>query len=295
MTAILVDGVVYASWIFLVSVGLTLVFGVLRILNIAHGSLYAVGAYTGAWLVVRYFQPGMPLALSFALLLAGALIAGLVLGPLIERLLLRFTYGRDEVMQLLVTYALFLILGDLTKLIWGVNPYYAYAPYSMLGNVSIGNVPYPRYDLVLIGLAATVGIGLWLMTNRTRFGRLMTAVIGDREISTALGINVPLVCTVAFTIGTVLAALGGAFTAPTISVVPGIDVTVIVLSFAVVVIGGLGSLEGAALGSLIVGIARAIAVHRFPDLDLVTIYVVMVIVLIFRPQGLFGRAEVKRL
>ena len=295
MSAILVDGVVYASWIFLVSVGLTLVFGVLRILNLAHGSLYAVGAYMGAWLVVRYYHPGMPLALSFALLLAGALIAGLVLGPLVERLLLRHTYGQDEVMQLLVTYALFLILGDLTKLIWGVNPYYAYAPYSMLGNLSVGGIPYPRYDLVLIGIAAVVGVALWLFTNRTRFGRLMTAVIGDREISTALGINVPLVCTVAFTVGAVLAALGGAFTAPTISVVPGIDVTVIVLSFAVVVIGGLGSLEGAALGSLIVGVARASAVHLFPDLDLVAIYAVMAIVLIFKPQGLFGRAEVKRL
>ncbi|MDE2572150.1 MAG: branched-chain amino acid ABC transporter permease [bacterium] len=294
-SAILIDGLVYASWIFLVSVGLTLIFGVLRILNLAHGSLYAIGAYMGAWLVVRFFQPGMPLWLSIVLLLFGALLVGAVMGPLVERLLLRRTYGRDEVLQLLVTYALFLILGDLTKLIWGVNPYYAYLPYSLMGNVTIGKIPYPRYDGVLIVAAIVVGLGLWAIVNRTRFGKFMVAVIRDREISTTLGINVPLVCTAAFTIGTTLAAIGGALTAPTISVVPGIDVTVIVLSFAVVVIGGLGSLEGAALGSIIVGLARASAVHLFPDLDLVAIYLVMAVVLIFKPQGLFGRVEAKRI
>ena len=295
LIVILTDGLVYASWIFLVSAGLSLVFGVLRILNIAHGSLYALGAYMGAWLVVQFFHRGDPLYLSYLLLLVGVLIVGLVVGPLIERVLLRRMYGRDEVLQLLVTYALFLILGDAIKLIWGSDPYYAYRPYSALGRVTLGGIVYPRYYFLLTSIAIVAGVLVWVWINKTRFGKMVVAVIQDREMSQALGINVPRVFTVAFAGGAVLAALGGAFTAPMISVVPGISVNVIVLSFAVVVIGGLGSLEGAALGSLIVGIVRAAAVHLMPELELFIIYLVMALVLLVRPYGLFGRAEVKRI
>lgn len=295
LLVITVDGLVFASWIFLVSLGLTLIYGVLRILNIAHGSLYALGAYMAAWLVGQLFHQGDPAFLSYLLLLVGALTIGLCVGLLVERGLLRRMYGHGEVFLLLVTYALFLILEDAMKLIWGVNPYYTYRPYNLLGQVTVGGIIYPGYSFLVMGIAFLAGMGLWLFINKTRFGKAVVAVIQDSEISQAVGINVPRIYTVAFVIGAILAALGGAFTAPMISVVPGIAVNVIVLSFAVVIIGGLGSLKGAALGSLIVGIARGATVHLIPELQVFVIYLVMVLVLQARPQGLFGKVEVKRI
>lgn len=292
---IAVDGVVFASWLFLISVGLTLIYGVLRILNIAHGSLYALGAYVGASLVIAYFRGGLPPFGSYLVLAGAAVLVGLAAGPIIEGGLLRRIYHRDPVLQLLVTYALFLMLEDAIKLIWGVDPYYAYKPLGLLGQVRIGEIVYSGYSFLLLGVAAVAGLALWLSVTRTRFGRLMVAVIFDPEISRALGMNVPRISLVAFTLGAMLAALGGAFTAPMISVVPGIGVEVIVLAFAVVVIGGLGSMEGAALGSLLVGIVRAAAVHLMPVLELFTIYLVMALVLVFRPYGLLARREVRRI
>lgn len=295
LTVIVVDGVVFASWLFLISVGLTLIYGVLRILNIAHGSLYALGAYTGASLAIAYFQRNLPPPGSYLVLLAAAALVGLVVGPLIEGGLLRRMYGRDPVLQLLVTYALFLILEDVIKLVWGVDPYYAYRPLGLLGQVRLGPVVYAGYSFLLLGVAVCAGVGLWAFVTRTRFGRLMVAVIFDPEISRAMGMDVPRIYLVAFALGTGLAALGGAFTAPMISVVPGISVEVIVLAFAVVVIGGLGSMPGAALGALLVGFVRAAAVHLVPVLELFTIYLVMAGVLVARPHGLLGRREMRRI
>ncbi|HIC88267.1 MAG TPA: branched-chain amino acid ABC transporter permease [Anaerolineae bacterium] len=292
---IAIDGVIFASWLFLISAGLTLIYGVLRILNVAHGSLYALGAYTTASLVIAYFGRGLWPYGSFLLLVGAAVAVGLIVGPLIEHGLLRPVYGRDPVVQLLVTYALFLILEDVIKLIWGVNPYYAYKPYSLLGQVRLGGIVYPGYSFLLLAVAGLTGTLLWLFVNRTHFGRLVVAVTHDPEISTAMGVNVPRVHMLTFTLGAMLAALGGALTAPMISVVPGIAVEVIVLAFAVVVIGGLGSLEGAALGALIVGLVRAAAVHLMPVLELFTIYLVMAVVLLMRPYGLFAREEVRRI
>jgi len=292
---IVIDGLIDASWLFIVAVGLTLVFGVLNILNLAHGNLYAIGAYAAASAVGWYFAGGNPPYFDYAVMLLSAVVVAVVLGPLLERGLLRLFYGRDEVLLVLVTYALFLILEDLTKLIWGVNPYYAYEPYGELGNVRIGNLAYVGYDFMLIGLAIVTGILLWLGLNRTRSGKIVLAVIHDREISRAMGVNVTKVFVVAFSIGVFLAALGGALTAPKISVQPGISVTVILLSFAVVVIGGLGSVEGAAIAALLVGLARSAAIHLMPEAELFIVYLVMAGVLAFRPEGLFQRAQARKI
>jgi branched-chain amino acid transport system permease protein len=292
---ILMDGLVFASWLFLISVGLTLVFGVLRILNLAHGNLYALGAYAGATSVLAYLNWDLwPYGTYFVLLLA-AIGAGLIAGPLIERGLLRWLYHRDEVLQLLATYALALILDDLMKVIWGVDPYYAFQPMQLLPRVKLAGITYNAYSFVMIAVALVTGILLWLFVNRTRFGHLVQAVIHEPEMSTAMGINVPRIYVVTFTLGAILAALGGAFIAPTISVVPGLAVEVGVLSFAVVVIGGLGSPGGAALGALIVGLVRAAAVHKIPQMEFFTIYVVMSLVLVFRPRGLFAPEEERKI
>jgi branched-chain amino acid transport system permease protein len=294
---ILVDGLIYGAWLFIVSVGLTLVFGVMNILNMAHGSFYAIGAYAAASAVGAYFALGgdaFPYG-SYAAMVAGAMFVALVLGPLLELGLLRHFYDRDHVVLVLVTYGIFLILEDAMKLIWGVTPLFVSEPYSLLGNVEFGPLYYVTYDFLVIGAAILVGLIVWIILNRTRRGKVVLAVIHDREMSRTMGVNVDRVFLVSFTVGVFLAALGGALTAPMISVSPSIGVNVIILAFAVVIIGGLGSIEGAAIGALFVGIARAASVHLLPEAELFVIYLVMAIVLVFRPEGLFQKTQARKI
>ncbi len=295
LTAILVDGVIYASWLFIVAAGLTLVYGVMRILNLAHGSLYAIGAYAAASAIGWYFKAGYVPAASYLLLVGAALAAGAVVGIVVERGVLRVFYGRDEVVMVLVTYAVLLVLEDLIKLVWGVESYSAYQPYQLLGRATVGPVSFANYDFALVGVSAALAVALWWGLNRTRQGKLLLAVIYDRELATALGINVTRVFVVTFAIGSVLGALAGALTAPAISVTTGLGVEVIVLAFAVVVTGGLGSIGGALVGALIVGLARAASVHLWPEVELFVIYGVMALVLAVRPQGLFAHAAARRI
>jgi branched-chain amino acid transport system permease protein len=254
-----------------------------------------VGAYAAASFVGWFAAAGLPPAFSLvALLLASAAVAAL-LAPLTERGLLRFFYGRDEVLLVLVTYALFLVLEDATKLVWGANPYFVSAPYQLFGNVSLGRQVYVGYDFALIGVAVACGLGVWWGLNSTRIGKLVLAVIHSAEIAASMGVNVSRVYTFAFAFGIFLAALGGALTAPMISVQPGVSVAVVIVSFAVVIIGGLGSIEGAAIGALIVGLARSLAVHTWPPAELFSIYLAMAVVLVFRPEGLFQRVKARRI
>lgn len=293
--SVLIDAIVYASYLFIIAVGLTLIYGVMKILNMAHGSLYALGAYVATTFIGAWFGHGLNGYASFVLLFVAAAVVGAVTGPLIERGLLRHLYGRDEVVLILVTYALLLILEDAIKLIWGVESYSAYQPYGLLGNLEIAGLAYTVYDVLLVAIAIAVGVALTLLVTRTRWGRLLQAVIHDRELSAAMGIDVSRVYLVTFTVGAMLAALGGALIAPKVSVVPSMGIEVIVLAFAVVVIGGLGSLPGAALGALIVGLVRSLAVHYLPEIELFSIYLVMALVLILRPRGLFATPEARKI
>jgi branched-chain amino acid transport system permease protein len=295
LTVILADGLISAAILFLLAVGLTLIYGVLRILNLAHGSIYALGAYMASFLVLRAQGVGLGAYWSYAFLLAGGVIVGLVVGPVIERLFLRRVYGRAEAIQLLLTFAIFLILDDVMKLVFGTQPLIVSEPYSLLGQFSLGRVTYPWYDVLLIVASVAVGGLLVWIVRGTRFGKLIVSVITDREISMAIGIDVGRMYLVSFTLGALCAALSGALIAPTIAVVPGVAVDVVVLSFAVIAIGGMGSLEGAALGALIVGLVRAVAIQLFPELELVMIYLIMVLVLMAKPEGLWGEAEVRRI
>jgi len=295
LLVVALDGLTYASWLFLVSAGLTFTYGVLRVLNLAHGNLYALGAYLGATLVLRYAATGSVPALAYGLLFVAAVVVGLVIGPLIERVFLRRGYSRDEEVQLLLTFSISLILEDVVKLVWGVNPIFADMPYSYLGRVRLGGINYAWYPFLLTAIALAMGGLLWFIVTRTRLGKVLASVIVDREVSLTLGINVPRVYTWAFTAGAVLAALGGALTAPMFSLAPGVGAEVLVTSFAVIAIGGLGSIGGAALGSVVVGLARSAAVYFFPELDLFAIYLIMALVLLFRPQGFFGEVEVRRI
>lgn len=291
----LLDGLVFSSYLFLVSVGLTIIFGVMKILNVAHGSLYAWGAYTAAYLIGIWSEAGLGDAGTFLMIPAAALVVGCILGFVLERGLIQFMYARDEVIVVLATFATFLILEDMILLVFGVDPYFAYQPMAYLGSTELGGILRDVYSLTLVGLAATVGLVLWVGLTRTRWGKLLTAVIHDRELSVAMGIDVTRVFVLTFMLGAVLGALGGAYVAPMVSVAPGFGVEVIVLSFAVVVIGGMGSIPGAAIGALTVGIARAIAVHQLPEVELFVVYGVMAVVLVFRPEGLFAPARARKI
>jgi branched-chain amino acid transport system permease protein len=295
LSAILTDGLVYAAYLFIVAIGLTLIFGVMKILNVTHGSFYAFGAYGAATAVGIYANSDLPAALGFLFMIALAMAIGVVMGLVLERGILRLVYGRDEVVVVLVTYAVFLILEDVIVLIWGPRSYAAYQPMVAAGNIELGELVLSNYDIVLVAIAAALaGIAYWAL-KFTRYGRLLTTVIFDRETAAAFGINVTLVYTVTFVIGAMLGALGGAVMAPKISITLGIGVEVIVLAFAVVAIGGMGSIEGALIGALVVGICRAAAVHLVPQLELFVIYGVMALVLVVRPYGLFVRAQPRKI
>lgn len=292
---LLIDGLANAALIFLVAVGLTLVFSVLRVLNVAHGSFYSIGAYAAASLGLWVVGAGLPGWLTFVSLLLSAALVALIVGPLIERTLIRWTYGKSEAVQILVTFGLFLILEDLQRIVFGVDSFYEDTPVQLLGSIEIGGVVYLTYQLVLILLAAALLVGLKLFIGHTRIGKLIAAVVADREISQAMGINTNRVFMIAFSLGVFLAALGGALTVPQAGVSPGLGADTMVLAFAVAAIGGLGKIEGAAVAAVIVALARVLAIYFAPELDAVAPYLVMLLVLLVRPYGLFGSATTRKI
>ena len=292
---ILLDGLQFSSYLFIVSAGLTIIFGVMKILNVAHGSFYAWGAYTAAFFIGKFSDMGLPDALGFLIIVAAAIVVGVILGFIIEQGILKHMYERDEVLIVLATFGLFLVLEDIILIAFGTDPYFAYQPMALLDSVELGGITRDVYGMTLIGVAAIVAVGCWWLLNRTKWGTLLKAVIFDREMGISMGINVPLVYTLTFIGGAILGGLGGAYIAPTISVAPGLGTEVIVLSFAVVVVGGMGSIAGAAIGSLIIGILRAIAVHELPQVELFVVFAVMAIVLVFRPEGLFAPAKPRKI
>jgi len=292
---IVTDGLIYGSYLFIVAVGLTVIFGVQRVLNVTHGSFYAFGAYLAAYLGAMWYDNELPDFGGFVIIFLVAIVVGIVFGVLIERGLLKHLYGKDEHIVVLATFAAFLALEGVGLFIWGTDPYFFYQPQAMLGFVEIVGMTYDYYNLSLIALAFIIAMALWYFLARTIRGRMLQAVIFDREISQAMGINVTAVFLGTFILGTMLGALGGAAIAPTISVLPGIGVEVIVLAFAVVVIGGMGSVPGALIGSILVGVVRAAAVHEFPHAEMFVIYAIMAIVLVFRPEGLFAPPKVRKI
>ncbi|OLO13265.1 branched-chain amino acid ABC transporter permease [Chromohalobacter japonicus] len=292
---LIVDGLANAALIFFAAVGLTLIFSVLKILNVAHGSLFAIGAYVAASANLWLASTSLNSWLSFPLLLLSAVFVAAALGPLIERSLVRWTYGKGEAVQILITFGAFLILEDLQRLVFGVQSLYADTPMALLGISEIGGIVYLNYQLLLILLAGFVVVGLRLLIRHSRYGRMMLAVVADREISQAMGVDTNRVYMLAFSIGVFLAALGGALATPTYGVAPGLGAETMVLAFAVAAIGGLGQIEGTAIAAIIVGLARVLAIYYAPALDAVAPYLVMLIVLLIRPYGLFGTSTTRRI
>jgi branched-chain amino acid transport system permease protein len=285
---ILVGGVFHAAVLFLVAAGLQLVFGVQKIVNLACGSFYALGAYFG----ITFISTAAALGVSNWLILPGLIVSGIllgVIGPPIERML-RSVYGRDESFQLLLTFALVLIFQDVFRFIWGSNPRSLDSAYLIYGTVSAGDFSAPVYNLLVIAAAIAVAGGLGAFLQQTNYGRILRATAENRAMAEALGVNVRLVYSVVFTLGAVLGTTAGALVVPTAAASLDMAIEFVIEAFAVVVIGGLGSMRGALVGALIVGLIRALSIVYFPELEVLAIYVIVIAVLIFRPVGLFGRS-----
>src|SRR5213594_4440282 len=284
----ILNSLLYASVLFLIAGGLSLIYGVMRIVNMAHGNLYAFGAYTSAWAVGRVLgsAPSANPAL-YALLPVGA-VAAAALGALLEPTLLRPLYKRAEEYQLLITFGLLLILEDLLRFIWGPYPLSASSLFEALGSLSIAETVYPAYNLVVIVVGAVAAAVLWALIYKTKFGVILRATSQNMRMASALGVNVNRVYMQAFTLGCFMAGLGGAIIVPQQGAVLGMGVDALILAFVVVVIGGLGSLEGALIGALMVGVVRELGITFFPEVELAVLYLMAAGVLLVRPAGLFG-------
>ncbi len=222
-------------------------------------------------------------------------VTAVLMGVMLEKGVLFRLRGRDEVSIALATYALLLMLDDVIQFIWGTSAQAANVPYGLLGSSTFNGLRFNNYEFVLVGAAVVVGILLWWLLQRTHTGRCLTAIIRDPEMSAAMGINVERLYLWTFVLGAVLAALGGTLTAPMIQVAPGLGAEIIVVTFAVVVIGGMGSIPGAAVGALVVGLARATTIHLFPFAEVFIVYAVMTLVLALKPEGLFPQSALRKI
>ncbi len=281
----LMGGFTAAMFLFLIASGLSLVFGVLRVLNFALGSFYMLGAYL-AWQFVQWLAPS---GVTFWIAAAGAALGIALLGGVVERLLFRHLYHREELYQLLFTYALVLILGDAAKFLWGTQQLSVSRPPMLAGGIELFGTIVPDYNLFMMAIGPVIALAVWLMLTRTGVGRMVRAAALDREMLDALGANVGWLYTGMFMLASFLAGLSGALVTPIKSIVPGMDVEIIVQAFIVVVIGGLGSFWGTFLGSVIYGQVLSFGILIFPGFSLFSVAVLMAVILILRPWGLSGR------
>lgn len=289
--SILFSGVFNASTLFLVAAGLQVVFGVQKVFNLACGSFYALGAYFGIVVVKSFVAGGFPKPLFILPLIGAGLLLG-VIGPIIERGLIKFVYDRDETFQLLLTFAIVMMIEDVIKFIWGTSPQTTGGIDLIYGRLNLFGATLPVYNLVVILCSLIIAALIGYILLNTKFGRIIRATADKKEMGEALGINMKKVYIKVFTLGTVLGTLGGALVIPATAVVSEMGVELIVLAFAVVVIGGLGSMKGAFIGALIVGVLKSVAISTYPELEMLTIYIIVIAVLVIKPQGLFGGSKV---
>ena len=279
------SGLTAAMFLFLIASGLSLIFGVLRVLNFAHGSFYMLGAYA-AFQAVQWIGTGP--GRFWVAALAAALVVAL-LGGLVERFLFRHLYGAEELYQLLFTDALVLILGDVAKILWGTQQKSVSRPPELAGSVSVLGATIPFYNLFILLLGPAIALAFWFVLQRTRVGRFIRAAALDRETLGALGVNVDRLYTGVFMLASFLGGLGGALVSPMRATVPGMDTEIIVEAFVVVVIGGLGSFWGTFLGALVYGQVLSFGILFFPRFSIFAVFALMATVLIVRPWGLLGR------
>ncbi len=269
--------------LFIVTSGLSLILGVLRIPNVFHGSLYMIGAFM-AYTITKIAGGGYT---GFILALIGAPLGVALLSLAIERGLFQFLYEREHLMLILFTFSMSLVLGDLVKIVWGAEFKSVSMPQGLTGFVTLfGGLPFPVYNVFLLVMGPIVAVALWLLVNRTKIGKISQAAAVDREMVGAVGINVSWVFAAVFVIGCFLAGLGGALIAPTIGVTLGMDHTLIMEGFLIVIIGGLGNIWGALMGALIFGLTQSLGILIWPQFGIIFPYAAVVVVLLIRPTGI---------
>lgn len=270
----------FAMLLFILCAGLSLIFGLMNILNLAHGSCYLVGAYVALSAVqaTDNFLAGI---------LAGALAGGAV-GLLLQRFLLQRIYGK-RLLQVLLTFGCMFIIGDVAIIIWGADPTMLQKPEVLSGACRFGPIVFPKYRLFVIAVGLAIGIGLWVFQEKTKWGAILRAGVDDEQMARAVGINVPVLFTAVFVLGTALTGLSGVLGGPFVGVYPGVDLEVLLLAVVVIIVGGLGSMKGAFFGSLIVAFLDNFGKALFPELAMFTIFAPMAIILALKPTGLWGR------
>ncbi len=280
----LLNGLSLSMLLFLLAAGLSLIFGIMNVINLAHGAFYLLGAYLG--LSILNWTGSFWLAVVLAPLAVG------LIGLVIETGLLRRLYRRDHLNQVILTFGLAYVLADAMRWIWGGEPRSIASPAPFDGFVQVLGRQVPVYRLFVIGLGLAVALGLWLVLEKTRLGAMIRAGVSDKEMASGLGLNIGLLFTLIFTFGAALAGLSGVIAGPYQSFGPGVDFDILILALIVVVIGGLGTLSGAFWGALLLGLADTFGRVIFPDVAQLVIYAVMAVVLLTRPSGLFSRAAV---
>jgi len=275
------NGVQYGFTLFLVASGLTLIFGIMGIINLAHGAFYMIGAYICYWLF------GITDSLAVAILLGLPLM--LIFGYTIERLAISVLYKRDHLYQVLMTYGLILILNEMQKILWGSDFYSVPIPEILSGSIPMGNQEYPVYRLFVSLVCMIVAAAMYVVIGKTKLGMMIRAGASNREMASALGININRVFAIVFSLGAALAGFSGMIDAPLSSVYPGMGNFILIISFVVIVIGGIGSIKGAFVGAMLVGLADTFGKVLVPEFSSMVIYALMALVLLWRPQGLFGR------
>lgn len=276
------NGLSFSMMLFLVAAGFTLIFGLMKIINIAHGSFYLLSAYIGLT-VLRATD-------NFLLATIASSIVVVLVGIAMQSLFLRRFYMR-ELQQVLLTFGFVLIIADLCLWIWGGNPMALPKPSLFRGSIWIGNVVFPSYRLFVILVGVIIAVGLWIFQEKTKFGAIVRAGVDDEEMLRGSGINIQMVFVGVFGLGALLAGIGGMIGGPFVGVFPGVDVSMLLLALVVVIIGGVGSLKGAFVGSLFVGLVDNFGKALFPELSLFTLFAPMAIVLAIRPTGIFGKIE----
>jgi len=276
------NGLSFSMMLFLIAAGFTLIFGLMKIINIAHGSFYLFSAYIGLTILQRTG--------SFLLAVIISSIVAAVIGIAMQSLFLRRFYMK-ELQQVLLTFGFVLIISDICLWVWGGNPLALPKPSAFKGSIWIGNVVFPSYRLLVILIGVIIAVGLWIFQEKTKFGAIVRAGVDDEEMLRGTGINIQVVFIGVFGLGALLAGMGGIIGGPFVGVFPGVDLWILLLALVVVIIGGVGSLKGAFFGSLFVGLIDNFGKALFPELSLFTIFAPMAIILAIRPSGIFGKIE----
>lgn len=288
-TLYLLDTLFFASLLFLIIAGLNLIYGVFRVVNLAHASLFTLGGYVAAWTTLSLVAPRFDAIIALLMLpVMLAIIVTITLSLAMVTPILRYSQDKGEAFQLIATFALLIIFEDVFKLIWGPQPLFADQPFFKLGFVDLGGLRYPVYKLYVILVSAILALALWFLTYKTSFGLILRAASMDPHMATALGLNTGRFLVMVIVVASALAGLGGSLYVPVASVQLGISTEFLVIAFVGMVIGGLGSFLGAIIGSLIVSILRTLSLILFPELELAILYVAAILILLFRPEGIGG-------